>query len=601
MRKQPLLISGLFLIFIFAFIGTIEAQQPSWTDYYKRTQMYPDEAWLTGFVSGFNTNNEDPGKLIEIYESMARDKVVQSIEVEIESQNEMNISNINGQSNEAFLSKSVSFSHARINGMRTEHFYDKKKNQVYAFSFVNKKELAFFYKNLMAANQAKLEQKLKEGRSFLKNNNKEEALRSFYEGMPLMAEIDQAHMLLLALNRKMLADIHLDEIDRLRIEVNKEISDLQKGTELNIQEAAYFVAYGLFIQFGSSSIPLQITSTTYLNTGFDSPFSRQWETALKEALIKAGSYQVKSNNPKQVSKIMITGNYWLQDDFVMIQNQVLRQGEIVASASGRVPVHYLHAQNIEYFPFELSRISGLNNFSLQAQNPEITVKAGIASKNPLAVSVSFAENGSSSPAANIPLVFVDKATKMALCTATSDAKGIAHAYLPALDFNRAMVQIEAAIDIAQYVPMDTLTAYYTLVKKQTDLLPAQFSVHVQKQVYCIQSEELLLGSPMDINTIEPEIKQALVDEGFVFVDQPEIADYLIRIEGSSSTGTSYQGVYFTFVDANLSVVRLSDNKEVFKTHLDQVKGGGANYTKAGKKAYTNAASELIKKLEDYKP
>jgi len=72
------------------------------------------------------------------------------------------------------------------------------------------------------------------------------------------------------------------------------------------------------------------------------------------------------------------------------------------------------------------------------------------------------------------------------------------------------------------------------------------------------------------------------------------------IEASSTTGTNYQGVYFTFVDANISVINQSTNKEVFKTHVDQVKGGGTNYTKAGKKAFVNAAEQLKEAVKDYK-
>jgi len=83
-----------------------------------------------------------------------------------------------------------------------------------------------------------------------------------------------------------------------------------------------------------------------------------------------------------------------------------------------------------------------------------------------------------------------------------------------------------------------------------------------------------------------------VDKGYQFTDNPGEADYLIKIAASATTGTSHQGIYFTYVDANLSIINRLDNKEIFKTHVDQVKGGGANYVKAGKKAYTNAAEQL---------
>lgn len=583
--------SGLFFLLLsLAMSPCLLAQQPSWTDYYKRAEMYPESTWLTGFVSGVNTLDENPGKLIDVYESMARDKVVQSIEVEIETQNDLTISNINGKSDEAFLSKSVSFSNAKINGLRTEHFYDKKKKQVYAFSYVNKKELAFYYKNLMAANQQKLEQKLKEGRSFLKMGNKEDALRSFYEGMPLLTEIDQAHMLLVALNRKMLAEIHLDEINGLRLDIQQEINDLQKGSELNMEEAAYFVAYGLFVQLGEITQPVSLRKTTYLNTGFSSQFSDLWNDALKEALVKAGNYQVKNSGSSAMLEVF--GNYWVRNNEVHIHNQVVKNGEIVAVSNGHIPLSWLTAQHIVYLPEELARIELIDKFNLEAINPDLFIKAGIKSDIPLQTKVTV--NGEVAP--NIPIQLIDKQSKEVISTAISNNMGMADGYVPALDYTNPLMEVEALVSIADYVPMDTLTAYYSIVKKQTRVIPAHFLLRISKQVYCIQSNERLSGSLMEIKTIEPIIKQALVDEGYQFTDNPEEADFIINIEADATTGTSHQGIYFTYVDANLSIVNQVDNKEIFKTHVDQVKGGGANYAKAGKKAYLNAATQLKEAL-----
>jgi len=112
-------------------------------------------------------------------------------------------------------------------------------------------------------------------------------------------------MLLLALNRKMLAEINLQEINQLRLDFNQEINNLQKATELNLNEAAYFVAYGIFIQLGEITSPIYMGETTYLNTGFSSPYSEMWAMALKDALIKAGNYQVKTTGNMQDASLLL--------------------------------------------------------------------------------------------------------------------------------------------------------------------------------------------------------------------------------------------------------------------------------------------------------
>ncbi|MBN2614323.1 MAG: hypothetical protein JXR71_01400 [Bacteroidales bacterium] len=600
MKTQKNRLISLMALAIFICLGSdLKAQQPEWTEYYKRSQLYPSAEWITGFVSGYNTHDEDPGKLITHYEFLSKEKVVQNIEVEIETQNSMKISNINGKSSEAFVSNSASFSRARINGLRTEHFYDRKTKTIYAFSYVNKKELAFYYKNILASSQQKLEQSLKEGRNFLKSGNKENALKSFYESMPVVAEANQAHGLLLALNRSMLANINMDEIYRMSAELQQEIDGLQRGKELNLHEAAYFVAYGLFVQLGKISMPLSMENTTFSNTGFATQFSNLWQSALKDALIKAGNYKVNAGMGTMPQDYQIVGNYSKEGDELRIHNRVLYQGKIVAVSAGHIPLKWLASEQIKFFPDELSRIEEMKTFHLQAMNPEVYVKSGMASEAPVQVKVIHTVEGKSTPVSNIPLSFRDKNTGKVLCSGITNEEGIASAFLPKLSHKQPLVELEASVNLSSYVPMDTTTAYFTLVRQQSPVVSAQFIVHVQKQVCYIQSKELLLGAPMQIKTIEPVVKETLAKAGYQFTEEPEKADYLIQINASSTTGTMYSGIYFTYVDANLSVVNKKENKEIFKTHIDQVKGGGASYAKAGKKAFLVAAERMRKTLGEF--
>ena len=71
-------IQSLIFVLIFTFPAGLVAQQPTWVDYAKRNSMYPQSEFITGFVSGHNSQDEDPGKLMDKYEEMAKAKVVQS-------------------------------------------------------------------------------------------------------------------------------------------------------------------------------------------------------------------------------------------------------------------------------------------------------------------------------------------------------------------------------------------------------------------------------------------------------------------------------------------------------------------------------------------
>jgi len=593
MKISPLYLSFLFVVLLFS--TTLFAQQPAWTDYAKRNSMYPPAEYLVGFVSGENPQDEDPGKLMEKYESLARDKVVQSIQVSIESNNAMNISNVNGKSEEEFLSKSVSFSKANINGLRTGRYYDKKKKLVYAIAHVNIKQLISYYRNLLSSNLDELNQKLREGKSFVQMDDKENALRSFYEGMPLLSEIDEAQMLLIALNKKEYVDLYSKRVRDARLELNEEINKLQQSTELSLSETAYFVAYGLYIQLKDEKGALGIDFFTYENTGLNSEFSRRWNDELTDALLKAGLNNVRNLSEAVANANEVGGNYWTEGAALRIHARVLRDGDLLAVSEGSIPLSWLKQEDVDYLPPQLEKVRELDNVHLQALNPMGSFKIGKAMDQPLKVQVMLKKDGIQKPLPNVPLQFIEKQSGRVLCKGRSNDNGVAKGFLPAIQFDEPVLEIEAIVDVADFADLDTNTVFYAMY--QNNMLPAGFELTATYQTFYIASEELLLNRTMDIKTIEPVIKQYLADQGYHFTDNPNEADYRIQIKASTTAGTYYSGIYFTYIDANLSIKDNGSGDEVFKTHIDQAKGGGANYTKAGKKAYTIAAAKLKESLE----
>ncbi len=127
LRKSDNMKKALVIILSLIVSLNLIAQKPSWTDYYNRSEMYPENEYLIGFVSGYNNQDKDPGELKRVYENMAKDKLIQSLQVEIETMNKLNITNENGRSGEEFSSESVSFSKASIAGMITQSYYDRRK------------------------------------------------------------------------------------------------------------------------------------------------------------------------------------------------------------------------------------------------------------------------------------------------------------------------------------------------------------------------------------------------------------------------------------------------------------------------------------------
>ena len=531
------------------------------------------------------------------YEELAKSKVVQSLEVSIETNNSLTLSNINGKSGEEFESKSVSFSSATITGLKSERYYDAKKKNVYAFAFVSKKELAYYNRQLIKINLQKIEQKLDEGSEFANMNDKQNALKSFYEGMPLLAQAEEAQWMLMAINREQFVDEDLKEIRQKNAELNSEISKLQHANDLSMSEAAYFVAYGLFLQIGEPASSLFVNQCTYQNTGLSSEFSEKWDVEMKNALVKAGAYKIL-DQPKNNNQVLVLGNYWEEGDQLQIKMQVLINNKIEAMAEGNVSIDGLNEENVNFIPSQLEKIDQLKAIKILSVSGPEQVKIGRQSMLPYQVLVEKSNNGNSFTAENIPLIFKLKSGQF-LGKEVSNQEGKASLYFPAMKLPEGKNEIEVIIDLEKYADLDTSSSFYARVINNNPVLPAKFEVELIPLIYFVESNEIVDNKPVEVNIIDPALKNILAEQGYQFVNQAADADFVIQVNAATTAGNTYNGIYFSYVDATMSIIDAVTGLEKFKTSVEQVKGGGSNSQKAGMKALKLASVQLKEELLNF--
>ena len=125
---------------------------------------------------------------------------------------------------------------------------------------------------------------------------------------------------------------------------------------------------------------------------------------------------------------------------------------------------------------------------------------------------------------------------------------------------------------------------------------ASYKVVVEPSTINIQAQENNFGKSLDVQLIEPQIKESLSDYGFDFKDTDDNVDYVIKIRASSRRGGSVGGVYFAFVDVTISVYDNNLGKEIFKDSINNVKGGGGTFDQAGGKAFYAAADMAREKI-----
>lgn len=114
--------------------------------------------------------------------------------------------------------------------------------------------------------------------------------------------------------------------------------------------------------------------------------------------------------------------------------------------------------------------------------------------------------------------------------------------------------------------------------------------------YCVVCNADLFGKRY--SKLTNEVKGALASEGCNFVDDPSTADYVIHITASARQYNTFQGAYFTYVDAEVSIDKNATSQRIYEDETS-VKGSHTlSYDEAARDGYKKITKEIVKLLKD---
>ncbi len=567
------------------------AQAPQWIDYSWRTASYPEQDYFMTFISGEVPENSDAKTLLDEYEEQAKAALIQQIQVSLQSATDYQVANIDAATTEAFRMRSQSLSKAQITGLRTERYHDRKKSLAYAIAWAKKSELKYFYRNAVSRLMEQIINQKITADNYRSKNDQQQALKTYYETMPLFTELEEAQFILLALEIVNERDTRLKESHDLLVAVKGAIIDLQQSEKGSIDDLGYFMAYGLFLQMGDLQSPLYLQAFGFENSGLNSEFSERFKTALSGGLVRAGDYQV-SDYPNSKA-VTVTGSYWKEGENIKVNAIARQNGQAKAAAEVSLPVQWLRDRSVNWVPEPYLRIAQLAEIKLEAVNPQHEARAGRPLSEPLKVKV----QGAAESLAEVPLVFYLQ-DELVGKAATNQA-GVAVLPFTAKQADRQTQIVLAKIDLKDYLGGEPEPAFLSQLEKQYPIAPARFMIHVAPlTIFVKSSEKDHYSHQLEIKLLEPVLKEALAERGYAFTDQMNEADLLVEIDAKARNGSNVQGIYFGFVDASVSVMDLSDGREIWKQSLSSIKGGGADFKRAIIKAYEMAAQELKEAMPD---
>jgi len=356
------------LIVVFNNINVL-AQRPSWTAYEDRVAMYPKSEYVVGFNSEGGVSPSMSDQVQEDLLEYARIQLVESINVTIKSIGTLNITNENQKTYEYFKKTSASYSKVNLTGLQMETFYDKKKKEAFAFAYAHKPTLITSYINQIKKNKESINRKMQTAFAFYEKGDNQNALKHYFETLPLFREVEEAYTLIIALAGGSLGEIQadIDEVNSFKFTVNDAIADIQKSDALELSDLAYMIAKGYQLQTNKPKRPIRLANFTYQDTKITSQFSKRWGLLFERMLVDVADYPItsapsenyyaninpfKEKTTNQQPLYVITGTFWEEGDKLRIIS-ILREietGKALASMEGSMLLSKLAEKNIPVKP-----------------------------------------------------------------------------------------------------------------------------------------------------------------------------------------------------------------------------------------------------------
>ncbi len=591
-----LLVFSLILITV-----TVSAQRkPNWIDYSKRTVKFPESEYLVSFTSAVKQDDESMEDLQNRLADYAKTELVNSIQVSIKNVTTAEIEIMNTETMEHLKRRSVSFSQADIVGLKQEEYYDKRKNIAYALAYAKKEEVINYYKNKISGLITEIERKKGEAETYETNGNRSEALKTYYECKSLFYKIEDYQALLIALGVRDNVRLAAQKTNELKTATNQAITRLLSSKDLTLDEVCYFMAYSLKLQIDSLRGKVNLRQMTFQNTGMNGKFSKRFDEAFEQNLVKTAGFKISRSQNPEMSKdaYILDGTYWVQDKHLKI-NAVLRDAEkrqAEASAEGFIPVTWLQRKKMQYIPENYQRMLLVEKMQMLAEKERIESSVGAVADNPLVVHVFYTDAGAKKQVADVPIKFSWILGDKQISESFTDDNGIAKCILHNATPSTKMQIAKAVVDVEKYLKTDIETEFYRNWKRSTQIPETKFFVKLSGASIYIEATETNLGTTTPISYIEPKLKEKLSEKGYTFTNDIASGDYIITLKANARQGDETQGIYFSYTDANVSVTDAKTGREIYKNSYSDIKGGGLDYKSAGIKALRNAAGKISEEI-----
>lgn len=178
-------------------------------------------------------------------------------------------------------------------------------------------------------------------------------------------------------------------------------------------------------------------------------------------------------------------------------------------------------------------------------------------------------------------------------TYKTDAAGQAKMLLTKIGSRDVEQTVAARVDLAAFAGNNPNEIYSLIVQKMV-VPKAVVLLRVKRPLVYLVAEEKTFGVARSNLQVTNRIKNYLTNNGFEFTENKEKADLLMDVSADSEKGSISGSIYITFMTAVINVTSAGDNKKIYSTTLDRIKGFSLDYERSSQEAYNKGLETLEK-------
>lgn len=175
----------------------------------------------------------------------------------------------------------------------------------------------------------------------------------------------------------------------------------------------------------------------------------------------------------------------------------------------------------------------------------------------------------------------------------TDAGGKATMLLTKIGSRDLEQTVAVRLDLAAFAG-DNPSEIYALIVRKMMVPKAVVLLRVKRPLVYLVAEEKMFGVTRSSLQVTNRIKNYLTSNGFEFTDNKDKAELLVDVTADSEKGAVSGSIYITFMTAVINVTAAADNRRIYSTTLDRVKGFSLDYERSSQEAYNKALETLEK-------